>query len=75
MQGTVRWDAAGGCRKHIFWTTRVKSIEIYIFGILVSRAIDWYIYIWVQSGGGVIRGGPELFGPPLQKFRVTPTKF
>jgi hypothetical protein len=27
-----------------FWTTRVKAIKVYIFRILVSSAIDWYIY-------------------------------
>ena len=62
-----------GVRKHNFWTANVKSIKIYIVGFLASRAIDWYICGSNRRGGG--RGGPELFGPPLQKFRVTPTKF
>jgi len=56
---------AGGCRKHNFWTTCV--IKIYIFGILALRAINWYIY-GSNRRGGRVRGGPEFFGPPLQKF-------
>ena len=43
---------AGGCRKHNFWTTPVKSIKKFKFGILTSRAIDWYIY-GSNWGGGV----------------------
>ena len=46
---------AGGCRKHNFWTARVKSIRNHIFVILTSRAIDWYIHGSNQGGGG---GGP-----------------
>jgi hypothetical protein len=34
-----------------FWTARVNSIKIYIFGILVSRAIAWYIYGSNRKGG------------------------
>ena len=45
---------------------RVKSKKIYIFGILASRAINWY-YMGPIGGGGV-RGGSEFFGPPLQHF-------
>jgi len=37
-----------------------------VFGILASRAIDWY-YMGPIGGGGV-RGGSEFFGPPLEKF-------
>jgi hypothetical protein len=43
---------AGGCRKNNFWTTRVTSIKNYIFGILTSRAINWYIYESNPGGGG-----------------------
>jgi len=43
---------AGGCRKHIFWTACVKSIKNYIFEILTSRAVDWYIYGSNRGGGG-----------------------
>jgi len=57
--------AAGKCRKHNFWTARVKSITIYIFGILMSRAIDWYIYESNRKGGG---SGKGVFGAPLQKI-------
>jgi hypothetical protein len=48
----------GGCRKHNFRTARVKLIKNYIFGILTSRAIDWYIY-------GLNRGGVGWGGPPM----------
>ena len=34
----------GGCRKHNFWTARVDLIRNYIFGVLTSRAINWYVY-------------------------------
>jgi len=68
----------GGCRKHNFWTARVKSTENYIFGILMSRAIDWYMYIWVKLGrgevgrtpGGVLSffaGGLQFFSGPLPR--------
>jgi hypothetical protein len=43
---------AGGCRKHNFWTARVKSIRNHIFVILTSRAIDWYIHGSNRGGGG-----------------------
>jgi len=36
---------------HNFWTTRVKSIKFYIFGILTSRAIDWYKHESNPGGG------------------------
>ena len=49
---------AGGCRKHNFWTARVKSIRNHIFVILTSRAIDWYIY-------GSNRGEAGWGGPPV----------
>jgi len=72
-------QAAGGCRKHKFWTTRVKSIKFNILGILVSRAIDWYLYEsnrrggWVGGGSG---GVQSFFRPPLPNiYWVTPTKF
>ena len=34
---------AGGCRKHNFWTARVKSIKNYIFGIL-TLSVTW-VYV------------------------------
>ena len=49
----------------MFWMSRVKSIKNYIYGILASRAIDWYIYGSNWRGGW---GGSEFFGPPLQNF-------
>ena len=61
--GGVYTICAGDCRKHNFWTTRAKSIKIYIFGILASRAIDWYIYM-SQIGGG---GGVQSFLDPPSK--------
>ena len=57
--------AAGKCRKHNFWTARVKSITIYIFGILMSRAIDWYIYESNRKGGGL---GKEFLEPPSKRL-------
>ena len=39
---------------------------MYVFEILASRAIDWYIYGSNRRGGveGGVRGGPDLFRPP-----------
>jgi len=56
-------------RKHNIWTARDKSIENYIFGILMSRAIDWYYMS--QIGGG---GSRVFWTPPPKIYRVTPTK-
>jgi len=63
----------GGCRKHNFWTTRVKLIKIYTFGILALRAIDWYIYGSNRRGG--VRGLQSFLDPPPKFYWVTPTKF
>ena len=50
---------SGGVRKHNFWTARVKSIKNYIFEILTSRPINWYINGSIRGGvvGGVSRCG------------------
>jgi hypothetical protein len=48
---------AEGCRKHNFWTACLLSDTNYKFGILTSRAIDWYnTYGSIGEGGGW--GGP-----------------
>jgi len=49
--------------------TRVNLIIDYMFGILTSKAIDWYIYesILRGSGGGSF-GGARKFGGGIQKF-------
>jgi hypothetical protein len=51
---------SGGCRKHNFWTARVKPTEIIILKSL-CREQSIGIYIWVESGrggwGGVVPGG------------------
>ena len=65
----------GGCRKHNFWTTRVKLIKLHIFGILASRAIGWYIYEPNPGEGGVwspdvvifFWGGLQFFSGPLPR--------
>jgi len=51
--------------------TSVKSIKFCIFGILASRAIDWYMYELNPGGGwgGVVpRCGYSFFGGGLQFF-------
>jgi hypothetical protein len=55
----------GRCRKHKFWTTRVKSIKLLIFGILAPRAIDWYIYGSNRRRGG--SGRVQSFLDPSSK--------
>ena len=54
----------GGVKDHDFLATRVNQNIIYIFGILASRAIDWYINesILRGPGGGESRGGSDFFG-------------
>ena len=53
----------GGASKLNFWTA-CKNLDInYIFGILTSRAFDWYMYGSNGRGGG--GGGSEFFRPPL----------
>jgi len=70
----ILWGCSGGCRKHNFWTALVKSIKIYIFGILASRAINWYIYGSNRRKG--VRGGADSFRtPPPNFYWATPTKF
>jgi hypothetical protein len=49
---------AGGCRKHNFWTACLFSVKNYIFEILTSRAINWYIY--GSNQGGLGWGGPSV---------------
>ena len=55
---------SGGCRKHNFWTAHFKSTKNYIFGILSSRSVDWYMYGSNRRGSG----GCPSFMPPLQKI-------
>jgi len=72
--GSYCMQQAGGCRKHKFWTARVKSTKNNI-QILASRAIDWYVYEsnWRGVGGS---GGVQVFWTlPPKIYWVTPTKF
>jgi len=46
---------------------RHVSIRIYIFGILSSIDIDWYIYMGPIRGGGGSPGGVQIFRGGLQK--------
>jgi len=54
----------GGLKGHNFLASSVDPNNIYIFGTLTLRAIDWYINesILRGSGGGRVRGGLRIFG-------------
>jgi len=52
----------GGASKLNFWTA-CKNLDInYIFGILTSRAFDWYMY--GSNGRGGAGGGQSFSDPP-----------
>ena len=53
------WLLAGGIKDHNYLNSGVNPINNYTFGILTSRAIDWYIIesILIGSGG---RGGSRI---------------
>jgi len=57
---------AEGCRKHNFWTACTHPVKNYIFGNLMSRAIDWYIYELNRRGVGP--GGSRVFWTPPPKI-------
>ena len=63
----------GGYKKHNFWTSCSKSIRTYIFEILASKAIDWYIFGSNRRGG--VQGSRDFGTPPPKNYWVTPTKF
>ena len=48
--------ASGGVKDHNFLATRVNRNINYIFGILMSRAIDWYTNESILRGSGGGRG-------------------
>ena len=61
------WSGTGGASKHNFKqhvSNRLKLIysESWRQELLIGE------YMRPIGGGGVVRGGPEFFGPPLQKF-------
>ena len=58
IKGDVR-----GCKYHNFLPSSVSSTKNYIFGILMSRTIDWYINVSILrgSGGGGVQGGRGIF--------------
>ena len=51
-----------------FWTARVKSINNHIFGILTSRAFNWYMYGSNAIGGDGGLGGVRVFWTPLSAW-------
>ena len=63
--GIVLLPASGACKYHNFLNSGVNPINNYIFGILMSRAIDWYIIESIlrgSKGGGGPGGVGELWG-------------
>ena len=67
-----------GRNKSNFWTARVKSTKNDIFGILTSRAFDWYMYgNQRRGGGGGSQGGVRvfLFGGSPKLFWATSAGF
>ena len=67
------WLPTGGCRKHNFWTTRVKSIKNYYR----NAGVESYqlVYIWVRSEGGGSGVVQSSLDPPPRIYWATPTTF
>ena len=60
---------AGGCKYLKFLNSSVNPINNYIFGILTSRAIDWYIDETILRGlGGEVGGESGNSCEGLQDF-------
>jgi hypothetical protein len=68
--GGLSWLPAGGLKDHNFLTSRVNRNINFIFGILTSIAIDWYMNESIMRGskGGGIQEGSGNFGEGLQKY-------
>jgi len=65
----------GGASKLNFWTA-CKNLDInYIFGILTSRAFDWYMYGSNRRGEGGGWGVRVFRPPPPKLYWGTPTNF
>jgi len=70
-------ERAGGCSYHNFLAPHVGWNIHYMFGILTSRAINWYFDYLIMRGHWwvVISGGSEPFGGVSRCYGPLPASF